>query len=137
MSALQASKNRLDVNLEAQNRRIAGLQSQMRDLNSQVTDAQNILNQAGKLDKSIDPLSNKVRTLQRQLLDLKQKLDGLKAALEEKKDETVFLNRKTRKLALDKKGRDEMMTLLAETLGDIQGQVTEIESKRHKLVGYR
>jgi chromosome segregation ATPase len=107
----------------------------MNGLRSQVSEAQNILNRAGSLDKSIDPLSNQARTLQHQLLDLKQRLDGFKAGLEEKKDQTVFVNRKRRKLALHKEGRSQLMTLLAGTFQDIEGQVGELESRRKRLIG--
>jgi chromosome segregation ATPase len=127
----------LNTDLETQNRRITDLQTQIRDLNTQVAEAQVILSKAGNLDKSIDPLSEQVRTLQYQLLDLKQKLDGLKSALGEKKDRAIFLNKKTKKLALNKEGRNQTMSLLAETAEDIQVQIAEIENKRHRLIGYR
>jgi chromosome segregation ATPase len=130
LSVLQSSKSRLGTELEDQNRRVAVLQTQIQKLNTQVAQAQVVLIEAGELDKSIDPLYNQVRELRSQLLDVKQKLDGLKAALEEKKDGVSFLSRRRTRLTLDKKARNEMMSLLAETAEAIRAQITHVEDSK-------
>lgn len=133
MTALKLSKDRLSSNLNVQNLRVSALETQMRSLNSEVKEAKTVLTQANNLDKSIDPISNQVSVLQHQMLDLKQKLDGLTANLEEKKDNAIFINKKTKKLALDKKGRNRLIEMLAESYGDLQGQLTEVERKWNQL----
>ncbi|KAE9371743.1 hypothetical protein N431DRAFT_484214 [Stipitochalara longipes BDJ] len=115
ISTLQLSKQRLDEDRMAQILRVQQLESQIRNINREVQDAQGLLLDAGYLDSSIDSLSTRVGTLKQQLLDLKQKLDGLKAALEESKDRSLFKVKRGKALGISKEGRAQMMLLLAET----------------------
>jgi dynactin complex subunit len=120
--------------VRSQNQRISALQIQASRLNEQIGDTQTLLNDSGRLDASIDALSKTVNVLQRQLLQMKHKLDDLKAGIEEQKDRTLRVKRFKNQLGMTKEGRDQLMSMLAETVFDMQNLLIDVKQKRQALL---